>query len=112
MVEWPGARRGCSVSKVKWLPAALSDIERLHKFLYAKNPEAAARAAGTILDGAELLKSSPHLGRPMPDDTGRRELIIPFAAGAYVLRYMLEEEDTVVIIRVWHSRENRNLLNQ
>jgi len=43
----------------------------------------------------------------MDDDTGRRELVISFGAGAFVLRYMWDRNDTVVIIRVWHSKENR-----
>jgi len=43
----------------------------------------------------------------MSDNTGRRELFMPFGAGAYVLRYMLENNDTVVIIRVWHTKEDR-----
>jgi plasmid stabilization system protein ParE len=97
------------VPQIKWLPEALADVERLHAFLKEKNQEAAARAARTILEGAELLKTSPSLGRPMPDDTGRRELFVSFGAGAYVLRYMQEDANTVVIIRVWHSRENRDL---
>jgi plasmid stabilization system protein ParE len=42
----------------------------------------------------------------MDDDTGRRELFIPFGAGAYVLRYRIDR-DTVIVIRVWHSREAR-----
>ena len=28
-------------------------------------------------------------------------------AGAYVLRYVVEPEGAIVIIRVWHSREER-----
>ncbi len=96
------------MSKIKWLPEALADVERLHTFLKDKNPQAAARAARAILEGAELLKTSPNIGRPMQDDTERRELFISFAAGAYVLRYMQENGNTVVIIRVWHSRENRD----
>ncbi len=96
------------MSKIKWLPEALADVERLHAFLKDKNPQAAARAARAILEGAELLKTSPDIGRPMQDDTQRRELFIPFAAGSYVLRYKREDEDTAVIIRVWHSRENRD----
>ena len=40
----------------------------------------------------------------MDDDTGRRELVVPFGAGAYVLRYRVHR-DTVIIIRVWHNRE-------
>jgi plasmid stabilization system protein ParE len=95
------------VSKIKWLPEALADVERLHAFLKNKNPQAAARAARAILEGAELLKTSPNIGRPMQDDTERRELFISFASGAYVLRYMQEDESTIIIIRVWHSRENR-----
>ncbi|MEW6735854.1 MAG: type II toxin-antitoxin system RelE/ParE family toxin [Acidobacteriota bacterium] len=97
------------MSQIKWLPEALADVERLHVFLKEKNLEAAARAARTILEGAELLKTSPRIGRPMPDESGRRELFVSFSAGAYVLRYMQEDEDTVVIIRVWHSREKRDI---
>jgi plasmid stabilization system protein ParE len=93
--------------EVKWLPEALDDLERLFEFLREHSPDAAARAAQTILDGADLLVTSPRLGRPMPDKTGRRELFVPFASGAYVLRYMLEHRNTPVIIRVWHSRELR-----
>ncbi len=68
--------------QIKWLPEALVDIERLYAFLKDKNPEAAARAARTISEGVELLRTSPRIGRPMPDDTGRRELFVSFAAGA------------------------------
>ncbi|ACD89217.1 plasmid stabilization system [Chlorobium limicola DSM 245] len=90
-----------------WLPDALVDVGRLHAFLYEKSPDAAARAAKVILEGAGLLKSIPDVGRPMDDDTGRRELVISFGAGAFVLRYMWDRHDTVVIIRVWHSKEKR-----
>jgi predicted transcriptional regulator len=39
------------------------------------------------------------------DKTPRRELILPFAARAYVLRHRIEGE-TIVIVRVWHGRED------
>ena len=93
--------------QIKWLPEALADVERLHAFLYEKSPDAAARASKAILDGASFLQSIPDIGRPMDDDTCRREWFISFGAGAFVLRYMREGNDTVVIIRVWHSKENR-----
>lgn len=95
------------MSKIKWLREALADVERLHAFLKDKNPQAAARAARAILEGAELLSRSPNIGRPMEDETERRELFISFAGGAYVLRYKQENDGTVIIIRVWHSRETR-----
>lgn len=92
---------------VKWLPEALDDIKRLHAWLKDKDGQAAARAAACILQGAQLLKRTPRIGRPMPDDTGRRELFVAFGASAYVLRYMLTKNDSVVVIRVWHSKEDR-----
>lgn len=95
------------MAKVEWLARALVDIDRLYNFLEDKNPLVAKQAAARIKHGALLLKDSPHIGRPMPDETGRRELFMSFGAGAYVLRYM-QEKDTVVVIRVWHSRENRD----
>jgi len=95
------------LSRIKWLPEALADIERLYRFLHDKNSDTAARAARAIIDGANALGAMPDAGRPMPDDTQRREWIILFGAGAYVLRYLRERND-VIIIRVWHSRENRD----
>ena len=91
---------------VKWLPEALGDIERLHVFLDEKSHEAALRAVTVILNGSVLLKTIPDIGRPMSDESGRRELFMSFGAGAYVIRYM-REESGVVVIRVWHSREDR-----
>ena len=94
-------------SRIKWHPDTREDIARLTTFLRKKQPEAAVRAARTIMDGATLLGSAPYLGRPMGDGTGRRELSISFGAGAYILRYMLDDENTtVLILRVRHSKEN------
>lgn len=95
------------MAQVKWRARAIADVARLHAFLHEKDSDAAIRAAGAIRHAALLLEQSPRIGRPMPDETRRRELFIPFGAGAYVLRYILEADDTVLIIRVWHSRENR-----
>lgn len=89
-----------------WLPEAKTDIERLYGFLMDKNPAVAERAIRLIQQGAERLLDFPELGQPMQDDTERRELFLPFGAGAYVLRYRLYE-DELVIIRVWHGRELR-----
>lgn len=93
-------------AKVVWRERALEDIDRLYDFLFEKNKDAATKAARVILRGSSLLEGSPRLGRPMADGTGRRELFIPFGSGFYVLRYFLTN-DTVVIVRVWHEREDR-----
>jgi plasmid stabilization system protein ParE len=92
---------------VVWLPEALNDFQRLFNFLYEKNSEAAERAAATILSGANLLETTPHLGRPMSDIVDQRELFMSFGASSYVLRYKIQDDHTVSVLRVWHSKENR-----
>ena len=91
---------------ILWLPEALDDVERLHAFLIERDALAAERAMRAISSGASRLEELPKVGRPMDDETARRELVVPFGAGAYVLRYRIQD-DTVVIIRVWHNREAR-----
>jgi plasmid stabilization system protein ParE len=94
-------------AKVVWRERALADTERLYNFLYEKNEEVARKSAQVILKGSLLLETSPRLGRPIADGTHRRELFIPFGSSFYVLRYFLHNDSTVVIVRVWHSHENR-----
>jgi plasmid stabilization system protein ParE len=92
--------------RLVWLPEAKHDIERLHIFLAEKNPDTAIRAVRLIVEGAERLQKLPELGRLMPDGQ-RREYFLPFGASAYVLRYRVTSKE-VVIIRVWHGREDRD----
>ncbi len=94
------------MSQVVWLPEALEDVIRLRSFLEDKSSEAASRAGEVIRGGAKTLANFPAIGKPMNDGTGRRELFLPFGAGNYVLRYRTQQQ-VIVIMRVWHSRENR-----
>ena len=94
------------MAELVWLPGAWQDIERLFLFLRDKNPQAAKNAIKAIRIGAKQLTSFPEAGRPMEDETERRELTVAFGDSAYVLRYRLDGE-IVVIIRVWHGREDR-----
>jgi len=92
--------------KVIWLPEALTDVERLHDFLAEKNANTASNALRCIQAAARQLESFPEIGRPMPDRI-RREIFAAFGAGAYVIRYRLDEQGRPVVVRVWHSREWR-----
>lgn len=92
--------------KVRLLPQAYADIERLQDFLSAENTKAAARMHDLLLDAATSLRDAPRKGRPLRK--GIRELIVRFGKGAYILRYRLDEaSNTVFILRAWHSRERR-----
>jgi plasmid stabilization system protein ParE len=92
--------------QVVWLPEALADVERLYDFLAEKNANAATNAMRCIQAAARQLDTYPEIGRPMAD-RNRREIFAAFGAGAYVLRYRLDERGRPVVIRVWHTREWR-----
>lgn len=94
--------------EVVWLPPAVADLARLKAFLEPKNPDAARSAVQQIKEAAELLKTMPRIGKPLDDDSARRELFTAFGKHGYVLRYRVDEaRDAVVIIRVWHTLEDR-----
>ena len=60
----------------------------------------------TIWAALRELRRFPRRGRPLPD--GNRELIIRFGRSGYIAQYLyLSEQNKVVVLRIWHSRENR-----
>jgi plasmid stabilization system protein ParE len=93
-----------------WLPEAAADLNRLREFLRSKSPEAARRAGRQILEAAKILENFPESGKPVDDPAGFRDLYIPFGARGYVLRYRVRLDGEIVVIRVWHGREDRNLV--
>ena len=66
---------------------AASNLERLHRFLAEKNPDAAARAVNVIVDRLAPLARFPLLGPVDPDRPDVRQLFIRFGAAGYVARY-------------------------
>jgi len=92
--------------EIVWLPAAVRDVMRLRDFIRTKNPAAARRAAIRIKEAIEILTNNPAAGRPVEDLLPFRDLFIAFGAGNYVLRYR-EDDTRIVVVRIWHSREER-----
>jgi len=88
-------------------PEAAADLERLRSFLESTNPSASATAAVAIDEAVRSLAAFPERGRPS-GMAETRELIVPFGRSAYILRYAyLAETETLVILRIWHSPEER-----
>lgn len=90
-----------------WTKPAVQDVQRLIDFVKAKNPTAARKAAQKIRKAASILAQNPHFGKPMEDETDRREFATNFGKRGYVLRYMIDDNQKIIIIRVWHSLEQR-----
>jgi plasmid stabilization system protein ParE len=93
---------------LKWLPEAVSDLMRLREFIRVHDPLAAARAAARILEAVRNLQAFPEIGRPVLDVEipGMRDLFIPFGQAGYWLRYAVTRQE-ILIIRIWHGREDR-----
>lgn len=95
-------------SSLKWLPEALSDLVRLRDFIHVHNPEAAQRAARRLREATQKLLKFPFIGRPVLDVNipQVRDLFIPFGQAGYWMRYAVTDHE-IIIIKIWHGRENR-----
>jgi len=91
---------------LRWAPDALDDLERLYDFIAIHSADAAQNAIETILSVATTLSDFPEAGRPRASVSQFRELPVRFGAKGYVVRYRIHG-DEVIIIRVWHAREDR-----
>ena len=95
------------LTRIEWGDEAVEDLERLHAFLDPKNPDAARRAAQTIIKATELLADNPQIGTVVEDmieDGQYRDLPIPFGSYGYVLRFRYER-DTIYILHIKHGKE-------
>lgn len=62
-----------------------------------------------IDEGIQMLLDTPYIGIRMEGRRDYRQFFVPFGKSAYALRYRIQEEaNTLVVVRVWHGRENRN----
>ena len=94
--------------KLEWSVAALADLDRFAEFLHDRHPDMAARIASEILERAGIIAEHPQLGRPIAGRDDYRELVLRVLNAAYVFRYA-HDGKRVVMLRVFHSREQRDL---
>ena len=93
--------------EIVWLPSAAKDVQRLRNFIKSDNPRAAQRAAARITEGVKILQENPESGMPVESLTHYRDLILTFGAGEYIIRYRINTDGKVIIVRVRHSKEDR-----
>lgn len=89
---------------IKWLPGAVSDLQRLRDFILPHNADAARRAVAIIRKTVSTLQQHALIGKPIEEMPDFRDIAIPFGSSGYLLRYRLER-DTVLIVAVKHDRE-------
>ncbi|WP_258807682.1 type II toxin-antitoxin system RelE/ParE family toxin [Pseudidiomarina sp. CB1] len=84
---------------------AIQDLKRLRTFIAVHNPQAAAQAAAKLIEKISLLRSFPYLGSPVthaPEIGAVRDMVFDY----YVVRYSVHSH-TIIILKVWHSLEQR-----
>ena len=93
--------------QIRWLLAALEDVESFYNFILEESEEAAAKQVSRIRKQVEQLAHFPERGRAGRVD-GTRELVI--SATPFIVVYDLRG-DTVNILAVVHGsrRWPRNL---
>ena len=88
-----------------WSPAALKDVQRVHLFLFEKNPVAAKEAVSVIREAVKIIAQHPEIGRPAEEmEPEYREWTIPFGGSGYLALYRFDG-DTAVILALRHQRE-------
>ena len=94
--------------KLVYAPEAVKDLRRSHDFVAEHNAPAARRLSKSLRDGFKRLKQFPQMGRRVRQsaDVWAPEEIRDWVTGTYIARYLLLDE-TIVILRIWHQKENR-----
>ncbi len=94
------------MTQVIWTEAALADAQRQYKILASIDGNVALRAAQAILKAGNSLETSPRRGAIVQEATGLRKLQVSFGKVGFTMHYAVIE-DEVIILRVYHGRENR-----
>ncbi len=88
-----------------WTPPALTDVQRLYRFLATKDEAAARRAIKAIRAGVKILAHQPEAGRPTENmDPTFREWPIDFGGSGYIALYRFDGE-IAAILAVRHQKE-------
>ncbi|WP_031230310.1 type II toxin-antitoxin system RelE/ParE family toxin [Asticcacaulis sp. YBE204] len=90
--------------RIRWLSSSQRDLSRLHDFLKDAAPDTASRRIRAIIAAVERLIEFPNIA-PRVERYGSRE-VRALLVGDYELHYEVMA-DTIVILRIWHVRENR-----
>lgn len=91
--------------RVELRPAAQRDLDRLAAFIAKLDERAADKRERGLREALRKLGQRPLIGRPGPAP-GLRERVLKFGRSSYLIRYLVTD-DAVIIIRIWHGKEDR-----
>ena len=92
--------------QIVWTETAIDDLNRHYDFIKVSSTDAAVRAVQAIVSSGESLQQNPHRGTIVDEIGGLRKLLVSFGKYGFIIHYVILEND-VVILRIYHGRENR-----
>lgn len=88
---------------VEWTDEASADRAAIVEYLLPLNPYAAKAVAKKLLDATKDLAIFPRMAQEGIENTREWPVVAP-----YMIVYEIDEEaDTVRILRVWHTSQDR-----
>lgn len=85
---------------------ALSDLERIWEFNFARDPATALVHIEAIQEGVEVLETHPLIGRRIRTSSRLRELIISHGKTGYVALYEYQPQVNLIrVVALRHQRE-------
>ena len=91
---------------IVWLPGAIDDLQRLEVFLAQLAETTPAEVSALIRKASRSLETFPERCRRVPGRSNFRELFVEARSQTYVVQFRITGQ-SVVIVRVWHSKESR-----
>jgi len=89
------------MAQVRWTEQALWWLQEIHSFIHEDNPQAADRVVDGILEKIDLLPDFPEIGYRYRKHPARDVRIVLY--GHYRIAYMIEAEDMIVLLGIFHG---------
>jgi addiction module RelE/StbE family toxin len=92
--------------KLRYTLRALRHLDSIADHIAERNPQAARRVGALIAETIDLLAAFPHMGHE-GSLQGTREMVVPGLPYIVVHRIDHRDEDTLVILGVYHGAQLR-----
>lgn len=91
--------------KLRFTPRAAADLEAIHTYIAADNPDAARQVVARIMASAEMIEIFPKLGHE-GHVAGTQEHVVPGLP--YVIVFRIEpDRDRIAVVGIYHGRQLR-----